>query len=627
MRVKLLAARLSIGCRSDSEKVHKINNWITRRIKYDVKGFISHRTTMWSLKKTLRKRKGLCREYSALFDALCKQNNIPSLTIRGYAKSFFVDEADIFFTDDHCWNTFKADGKWYLNDATWASGGLVIKYSPFYYYQYRLKLRRFPYKIKFFRDYNPIYLFSDGPNFALDHFPVKKNYQLLKEKMEIEDFENLTFYKDTIRNYLERNKTNGTQNDDYLEIITQENELTRNYSESKDHLGENPRNTFSFLKYFVEYDNVNAKEDASDTIFIKEEIQRYSDIQPFVNCTRENIILDYNINFKQVNHKKTLFKAGYFSPVKSALRQNQKSIRTNRYYLKKSNYFLNVNQFKYFFRYKSLLLLRIVRPVANLHQTKRERKKLARFKERKEAAKRNAINKRNDMIAILKGIDQRDSISRDLFKRAIDNYIVNYEKFKTINSWRKGFMDCYDIGVIPMQDSIISTAKLVTSYLNLNEPEIKGAYGQYKRYIKCHKEFVNNMKKYRVNIIKCTNYDVTLQPYHIELHAADSIINNTYSSLAKEASERRGFIRNSLDSNSILKHYKNDCKKLVYEEDYFSFCKSLLEKHEVRASRNVRKVQLKIDSKYIRTKLKVLNKQLKTDRRKAQRKKGMKAPK
>lgn len=96
LRLKFLITRITIGAKSDSDKVVKINRWITRHIKYDVKGLIHHRLTRWSVRKILRRRKGLCKEYAFLFDAMCKQAGITSLTINGYSKSSFTDEDDIF---------------------------------------------------------------------------------------------------------------------------------------------------------------------------------------------------------------------------------------------------------------------------------------------------------------------------------------------------------------------------------------------------------------------------------------------------------------------------------------------------------------------------------------------------
>lgn len=616
LRIKLVSARITYGCRSDSEKVAKINHWISRRIKYDVKGFMAHRVNRWSLKKIMRRRKGLCREYAFLFDAMCRQNNITSLTVNGYSKSMMADESDVFFTEDHCWNIFKADNRWYLSDLTWASGYLFIHYSPLLTWQYRLHIRKFPFKLTYQRSFDSTSVFNRGRESWLFHHPNNPGYQLLKDPFELDEFENLVFRPDTLRPYFEKNKDNDAGDCRYCETQALLEENKRNYSESVTHLKDNPRNTFSYLHHFVAYDKISAEEHPSDTLFLKEEIGRYSDMMPFTVCTQENIQLDFKMNMDQVQHKNRLFRNEYIAPLKSGLYKNEKVIRSNYYFLRKSNRLLFSNHVRFFFKYRSLLLYRIVTP-ANKGQTLRDRRLYAKYSGKKDQALHDASQIRGYISDIEKAIDQRDSSIRIQLVRAREIYEMNSGIEPRLTGRMSGFEDTYDLGILQVQDSIISNSTMVSSYLNNVETEIRAIYAMNRRFIRNHSQLVNQLKKYKRYIIKAANHAGNTKPEVTEMQAADSIINNCYRSFTGQISNRKARSLEQMQINSKLKGLRRYCKKEMREQIFYHKCRALFEKHYYRTDRLRKKASWKDDRKYLRTKLKVLNKQLKKERRRA----------
>lgn len=612
-----MSARLTFGVKSDSEKVNKINLWITRKIRYDVKGYITHRDKPWSVKKTIRKRKGMCGEYSQLFKQLCESAGISCLVVNGYSKNFMTDNGDAFFVEDHSWNIFKIGSKWHLSDLTWASGQLVIRYSPLFVLQYKLKLRKFPYELMYKKKFDPYYLFSNGIEFGLDHFPNTKQYQLLKDERELMDFENLYGIKDSIDNYVKRSVGNEKTECEICENNLNRDPIDLKYVSSKEHLIDNPRNTFSYLHYFIPYDIKTCLNVEGDTNRIKEEIDRYETYLPYINCTKENIDLNYRMNKNQITNKKRIFRYEYLNKYKAALRQNQKAIGTNRYFSKKLNRYIFTQKIKYFFKFRSLLLYRILLPVAPATQTKRESKRLTRLKTKKTVARNNSISSLNECNSLISEINERDSLLNTKLKQSLQYYKYNNKAHSILNENRGAFLDVYDYGIMGAQDSIICRSGLITGFLNNSVTDTKIIYKQMRAYIKLQKEFLFYMSKYKKYIIQSASNDIVLNPYKMELRAADSVINRYYSSFVDQMNLRSELAGIHLDDNSSLKVYKKDCKKLLYQENFYHQCRELFEKNYFKRDRFVKRKHYKMDSKYIKLRIRILKKQLKTEKRKA----------
>ena len=103
-----LADQICTGCETDEEKVQAIYNWIIHNCEYDYDyhAFIQY----FNVRRTLHTRKGVCYDFSNLFAALCRSQDIPCYVVDGtpYDRS----------TQDHTWNRVYYDGNWWDLDVT-----------------------------------------------------------------------------------------------------------------------------------------------------------------------------------------------------------------------------------------------------------------------------------------------------------------------------------------------------------------------------------------------------------------------------------------------------------------------------------------------------------------------------
>jgi hypothetical protein len=128
----------------DEERARAIYRWITANIDYDVEGFTNGLIAAGGRGRTpeevLAGRRGVCSEYSALFDRLCQLSGLEAVVISGFGKgSGYSVGSDIPESINHAWNAVKIDGHWKLVDSTWGagyldpSGGFIKKFEEFYF--------------------------------------------------------------------------------------------------------------------------------------------------------------------------------------------------------------------------------------------------------------------------------------------------------------------------------------------------------------------------------------------------------------------------------------------------------------------------------------------------------------
>ncbi len=121
---------------TDEEKVFMFYGLISIHYKYDMKRFreSSKESKEYTPYYTAYKRKGVCRDFSALFLELCKRSNIPCAEVHGKVpNSIFLDGIPKFFTfklkyPNHAWNVVKFNGTWHHMDPTWSHITKVEKY-------------------------------------------------------------------------------------------------------------------------------------------------------------------------------------------------------------------------------------------------------------------------------------------------------------------------------------------------------------------------------------------------------------------------------------------------------------------------------------------------------------------
>ena len=103
-----LADEICNDCNTDEEKVKAIYKWMIRNFEYDYESepFIQY----FNVRKTLSTRKGICYDFSHLFAALCRSQNIPCYVVDGTK----FDDANYH----HTWNRAYFNGSWWNMDAT-----------------------------------------------------------------------------------------------------------------------------------------------------------------------------------------------------------------------------------------------------------------------------------------------------------------------------------------------------------------------------------------------------------------------------------------------------------------------------------------------------------------------------
>ncbi len=102
-----LADEICAGCETDEEKVQAIYSWIIHNFEYDYdyRAFIQY----FNVRKTLRTHKGVCYDFSNLFAAFCRSQNIPC---------YVVDGTSYKTTAQHTWNRVYYNDSWWDVDVT-----------------------------------------------------------------------------------------------------------------------------------------------------------------------------------------------------------------------------------------------------------------------------------------------------------------------------------------------------------------------------------------------------------------------------------------------------------------------------------------------------------------------------
>ena len=103
-----LADEICAGCDTNEEMVQAIYCWIIDNFEYDYDyhAFIQY----FDIQRTLRTHKGVCYDFSNLFAALCRSQNIPCYVVDGtpYDRS----------TASHTWNRVYYNNSWWDVDVT-----------------------------------------------------------------------------------------------------------------------------------------------------------------------------------------------------------------------------------------------------------------------------------------------------------------------------------------------------------------------------------------------------------------------------------------------------------------------------------------------------------------------------
>ena len=103
-----LADEICADCDTDEEKVKAIYEWMIHNFEYDYD--CNPVIQYFNVRKTLSTRKGICYDFSHLFAALCRSQNIPCYVVDGDKRN----NPDYH----HTWNRVYFDGSWWDMDIT-----------------------------------------------------------------------------------------------------------------------------------------------------------------------------------------------------------------------------------------------------------------------------------------------------------------------------------------------------------------------------------------------------------------------------------------------------------------------------------------------------------------------------
>ena len=190
---KKLAERINADFTTETDKARAAFVWIAHNIQYDLKAYKDGTNTiaysysgeadrlakeqkyrLEYAQKTLRSKKGVCQDYSALFHTVCDEIGLKCIDIIGTSKAHPTQIGKLPKTSDHEWNAVKIGDSWKLIDVTWASGSVDTKTG------------------KFVSDFNGGYFFTEPEVFFLNHFPDDKRLMMLNKTDQ--DFAVLPLY-------------------------------------------------------------------------------------------------------------------------------------------------------------------------------------------------------------------------------------------------------------------------------------------------------------------------------------------------------------------------------------------------------------------------------------------------
>ena len=117
---KAIANYINSTFKTDNDKIRAVFYWTATNISYDVANMYissSAETSENRIKNILKTKRGVCSDYTEIFNDLANKVGIKTVIISGYTKQ--NGEID---TISHAWCASKINNKWYLFDPTWGSG-------------------------------------------------------------------------------------------------------------------------------------------------------------------------------------------------------------------------------------------------------------------------------------------------------------------------------------------------------------------------------------------------------------------------------------------------------------------------------------------------------------------------
>ena len=184
----LLAYKLTHHLNTQVEEFRAIHTWVCsniesdhsfgektlrkrRKYKTDSIAFYDWNTEVQAkvFKRLLKDKKTICSGYAYLLKELSALVDIKCEIVDGYSRTVNtnIDEVDF---PNHSWNVVQLNNKWYLVDATLASG--------FFYVNENI----------FIKNYNDGYFLAKPELFVKNHYPLDEKWILLETKPTLNQF-------------------------------------------------------------------------------------------------------------------------------------------------------------------------------------------------------------------------------------------------------------------------------------------------------------------------------------------------------------------------------------------------------------------------------------------------------
>lgn len=332
-----LAKYLTAQDSSEFQQALNIYTWIAHNIRYDVKALRKVKAKAYTPKQTLKRRKGICYQYSNLFETLCLNAGLSSREVTGYSRGFTYQEDDRFYEADHSWNSIKLDSSWYLVDVTWGSGKLYQKKRWFK----ELKFRWFnkPYindRYAFISQPNYNFFLADPASIILDHLPADPYWQLLEFPISINTFESSAW-----KSYLPKMDSMYEEQIDSAEYVARLNryeylsDLQYLYITAEQSHVFNPRN-FKLLG-LSSYSMAKSTEKISGTL--SERLEAYNEATQLYKQTcrylKKHQAVATSESKKMMKSVKSRISNALLKPVSVRIKKNNREINRVKYFISK----------------------------------------------------------------------------------------------------------------------------------------------------------------------------------------------------------------------------------------------------------------------------------------------------
>jgi hypothetical protein len=180
-----IADYINAHYRANDQKVLAIYSWLVNNIKYDNDSLhfvILDEDNEERVTYALRRRKGVCENFAAIFNDLCAKCGIPSFAIAGFTK-----QGSSIAKAGHMWNAAFVNNEWDLYDPTWDVGSEGNYNATYRYFKVLPSV--------FIETHLPF-----DPLFQFLNYPV--NYKEFAEGLEnSQKPDNYFNYLDSIQNY------------------------------------------------------------------------------------------------------------------------------------------------------------------------------------------------------------------------------------------------------------------------------------------------------------------------------------------------------------------------------------------------------------------------------------------